>query len=302
MSRPLAQRPPEREADTAQVRLGAISYLNVAPVYDWLRRCDPTEAPGVTLVDGVPAQMNRALDSGAVDISNVSSVAFGQHAGEWALAPGLSVAAHGRVDSVLLFSWRDDWRALDGASIALTDHSATSIALTRLLAERRWGVRPQYASTAPDLDAMLAQHDAALLIGDIALREGYLRREIAGRGRPYVFDLAREWLDWTGLPFVFAVWAIRADRAEAVRDAGVVELLRASTARGLADLPRLAEEASQRLGLPAEVCADYLRLLDYELSERDLQGLRRFLELAVPGFHWDDVRLLDDLRTGKKRE
>lgn len=302
MSRPLAQRPPEREADTAQVRLGAISYLNVAPVYDWLRRCDPAEAPGVTLVDGVPAQMNRALDAGAVDISNVSSVAFGQHADEWALAPGLSVAAHGRVDSVLLFSWRDDWRALDGASIALTDHSATSIALTRLLAERRWGVRPQYASTAPDLDAMLAQHDAALLIGDIALREGYLRREIAGRGRPYVFDLAREWLDWTGLPFVFAVWAIRADRAEAVRDAGVVELLRASTARGLADLPRLAEEASQRLGLPAEVCADYLRLLDYVLSERDLQGLRRFLELAVPGFHWDDVRLLDDLRTGKKRE
>jgi chorismate dehydratase len=279
--------------ERAAVRLGAISYLNVAPVYDWLSRRAPNELAGVTLVDGVPAQMNRALEIGAVDISNVSSVAFGQHVDEWALAPGLSVAAHGRVDSVLLFSWHADWRDLDGRSIALTSHSATSVELTRLLAERRSGTHPRYVITAPDLDAMLAEHDAALLIGDIALREGYLRREIVGRGRPFVFDLAREWQAWTGLPFVFAVWAVRRDRAEAVRAAGAVGLLRESTARGLADLPRLAREASARLGLPASLCADYLRLLDYELSARDLLGLRRFLELAIPGFRWDDVRLLE---------
>lgn len=294
MSSPLTQPAPRIEAAkaSAPVRLGAISYLNVAPVYDWITHCPAEELGGVALVDGVPAQMNRALEAGAVDISNVSSFAFGQHVREWALAPGLSVAAHGRVDSVLLFSWHADWRDLNGRSIALTDHSATSVELTRLLAEQRYGVQPTYVTTAPDLDAMLAQHDAALLIGDIALREGYLRREIAGRGRPYVFDLAREWQAWTGLPFVFAVWAARADRAEAVREAGVVELLRDSTARGLADLPRLAREAAARLDLPISLCADYLRLLDYELSERDLQGLRRFLELAVPGFRWEDVRLL----------
>ncbi|HEY8323157.1 MAG TPA: menaquinone biosynthesis protein [Ktedonobacterales bacterium] len=287
-SRPLGDAP-----ERAAVRLGAISYLNVAPVYDWLSHRAPNELAGVTLVDGVPAQMNRALEIGAVDISNVSSVAFGQHVDEWALAPGLSVAAHGRVDSVLLFSWHADWRDLDGRSIALTSHSATSVELTRLLAERRTGAHPRYVTTAPNLDAMLAEHDAALLIGDIALREGYLRREIAGRGRPYVFDLAREWQAWTGLPFVFAVWAVRRDRAEAVRAAGAVELLRESTTRGLANLPRLAREASARLGLPASLCADYLRLLDYELSARDLLGLRRFLELAIPGFCWDDVRLLE---------
>jgi chorismate dehydratase len=295
MTSPRAQPTPRPLGDAqerAAVRLGAISYLNVAPVYDWLSRRAPNELAGVTLVDGVPAQMNRALEIGAVDISNVSSVAFGQHVDEWALAPGLSVAAHGRVDSVLLFSWHADWRDLDGRSIALTSHSATSVELTRLLAERRTGARPRYVTTAPDLDAMLAAHDAALLIGDIALREGYLRREIAGRGRPFVFDLAREWQAWTGLPFVFAVWAARRDRAEAVRAAGAVELLRESTARGLADLPRLAREAAARLGLPASLCADYLRLLDYELSARDLLGLRRFLELAIPGFRWEDVRLL----------
>lgn len=294
MSRPLTESATQRPDASAQARLGAISYLNVAPVYDWITRRAVPEAHNVTLVDGVPAQMNRAMETGEVDVSNVSSVAFGAHAREWMLAPGLSVAAHGRVDSVLLFSWRDDWRALDGGTIALTNHSATSIALTKLLAEQRYNAHPRYVSAAPDLDAMLAQHDAALLIGDIALREGYLRREIAGRGQPYVFDLAREWQNWTDLPFVFAVWAIRADRAEVVQRAGVVDLLRESTLRGLADLPRLAREAAQRLDLPAAVCEDYLRLLDYELSERDLRGLRRFLELAVPGFCWDDVRRMND--------
>ena len=294
-SRPLGAAP-----ERAAVRLGAISYLNVAPVYDWLTHRAPDALAGVTLVDGVPAQMNRALEIGAVDISNVSSFAFGQHVDDWALAPGLSVAAHGRVDSVLLFSWQADWRDLDGRSIALTSHSATSVELTRLLAERRAGAHPRYVTTAPDLDAMLAEHDAALLIGDIALREGSLRREIAGRGRPYVFDLAREWQAWTGLPFVFAVWAARRDRADAAPLLRAVELLRESTARGLADLPRLAREASARLGLPAARCADYLRLLDYELSARDLLGLRRFLELAIPGFRWEAVHTLDT--TGNERE
>ena len=195
---------------------------------------------------------------------------------------------------MLLFSWRADWRELDGGSIALTDHSATSVELTRLLVERRYGARPRYVTAPPDLDAMLAEHDAALLIGDIALREGWLRREIAGRGRPYVFDLAAEWQAWTGLPFVFSIWAARADRIEAVRAAGVARLLRESTARGLADLPRLAADASARLGLPEAVCADYLRLLDYHLTDRELEGLRFFLEMAVPDFSWASVRLLDE--------
>jgi chorismate dehydratase len=279
-------------APVETVRLGVIDYLNVLPVYDWLLHRERAAGglPGVATVAGVPAAMNRALLAGAVDISNVSSVAYGRHAHDWLLVPRLSVAAHGRVDSVLLFSWHRDWRALDGAPLALSDHSATSVELVRLLCERRHGIRPRYVTAPPDLDAMLATHEAALVIGDIALRERHAGRTVAGRGRPYVFDLAAEWRDWTGLPFVFAVWAARADRAAALRRSGVVELLRASTARGRGALERIAAEAATRLGLAPEVCADYLRLLDYNLSDRDLQGLRAFLELAVPGFSWDAVR------------
>ena len=198
------------------VRLGVIDYLNVAPVYDAMRR-DASLLPGVELVAGVPSAMNAALLAGEIDLSNVSSVAFGQHADEWLLVPGLSVAAQEKVESVLLFSWHADWRALDGGSIALSSDSATSVALVRLLAEERYGAHPHYVTAAPDLDAMLAEHDAALLIGDVALVEGQIRREIAGRGKPYVFDLATEWRAWTGLPFVFAVWAARADRARGDR-------------------------------------------------------------------------------------
>jgi chorismate dehydratase len=275
------------------VRLGVIDYLNVAPVYDALRQ-DTSFLPGVELVAGVPSAMNAALLAGEIDLSNVSSVAYGQHADEWLLVPGLSVAAQERVESVLLFSWQADWRALDGGSITLSSDSATSVALVRLLAEERYGARPHYVTAAPHLDAMLAEHDAALLIGDVALVEGQKRREIAGRGKPYVFDLATEWRAWTGLPFVFAVWAARAARALEIAASGIIEALRESKRRGLSDLGRIAAEAAAQLGLPEDVCLRYLRLLDYDLGARDLEGLRRFLELAVPGFHWSDVRFLSE--------
>jgi chorismate dehydratase len=268
-----------------------IDYLNVAPVNDALRR-NAALLPGVELVAGVPTEMNAALQAGEIDVSNVSSLAFGRNTSEWLLVPGLSVAAQDTVESVLLFSWHVDWRALDGGSIALTGDSATSVALVRLLAEEHYGAHPQYETMAPDLDAMLAKHDAALLIGDIALVEGHRRRVIAGRGEPYVFDLATEWRAWTGLPFVFAVWAARADREREIAASGVVRALHESKRRGLSDLEHIAAEAAKRLSLPENICQRYLRLLDYDLGERDLEGLRRFLELTIPRFHWPDVRVL----------
>jgi chorismate dehydratase len=279
--------------DRRSIRLGVIDYLNVAPVYDALRR-DAYLLPDVELVSGVPSAMNAALEAGAIDLSNVSSVAYGQHVDEWLLVPSLSVAAHEKVESVLLFSWHADWRALDGGSVALTGDSATSVTLVRLLAEERYSAHARYVTMAPDLDAMLAEHDAALLIGDVALVEGYRRREIAGRGRPHVFDLATEWRAWMGSPFVFAVWAARADRASEIAASDILGALRESKRRGLSDLERIARAAAEQLALPEEICLRYLRLLDYDLGERDQEGLRSFLEMAVPGFRWPAVRFLEE--------
>lgn len=279
----------------APVRLGVIDYLNVIPVYDWIlaRERDEGGTPGIATVAGVPSQMNQALLAGEIDVSNVSSVAFGRNAREWLLVPGLSVAAHTEVQSVLLFSWHADWHELDEGSIAVSSDSATSVALVKLLGEQRHSARATYVATAPNLNAMLQDHDAALLIGDIALVEGQAHRSIRGR-TPYVFDLAAEWQEWTHLPFVFSVWAARAEREVAIRASGVLELLRESKAHGVADLERLADEAAARLSLSREVCLSYLRLLDYEMSERDLLGLRTFLELAVPDFEWSDVRFIEE--------
>jgi chorismate dehydratase len=282
------------EAPARDARLGVIDYLNVRPVYDWILRRQASEEPIERLrtVAGVPSEMNRALAADEIDCSNVSSIAFGTHVDEWVLLPGLSVAAHGRVESVVLFSWHTDWRALDGKSVAVTSDSATSVELVRVLCERRYGVSPQLHTTAPDLDNMLRDHDAALLIGDRALLEFHTRRRVGGRGQPFAFDLAAEWGAWTGLPFVFAVWAARGDRLQHVCDAGLVDLLHDSTRRGLAHLEAISREYATRLELPPRVCLDYLRLLDYQLTPQDLLGLRTFLEMALPAFSWDRVRLL----------
>jgi chorismate dehydratase len=279
---------------TLPVRLGVIDYLNVRPVYEWILRQADTDGglPSIATVSGVPAQMNAALQSGLVDISNVSSYAYGANCREWLLMPRLSVAAHGRVDSVLLFTWHREWRALDGASIALSDQSATSSALVRALCTHRYRIHPRFAVVHSDLDAMLAAHDAALLIGDRALVERHAQRNIAGRGRPHVIDLAAEWAAWTGLPFVFAVWAGRADRASALEESGVLDLLPASKAWGLAHLDQIAAARAPQLGLSQQRCAAYLHLLDYDLSPQDLTGLRTFLEMTIPDFSWARVQLL----------
>src|SRR5712691_4590504 len=200
-------------ADT--ISLGIFTYLNIQPVYYGLLH--QQEQNGINLVTGVPTYLNAALLSGEVDLSCISGYAYAEHCHEFRLIPHLSISAPGAVESVLLFSRYDDWGALDGKKIAMTNHSASAVNLLRVLCKHRYHVEPHFVTMPPDLDAMFASCDAALVIGDTALVEGNLRREIAGAGRPTIFDLGQEWVEWTGLPFVFGVWAARADRAEELR-------------------------------------------------------------------------------------
>jgi len=283
---------------TATVRLGIFSYLNIQPVYYQFHASPPLHSLGrgsggeIELVTGTPAQLNDALLSGLIDISNISAYAFGQHHDTLALLPELSIAANGPVESVLLFSWHERWQDLDGRRIALTNHSATAARLVRLLSAERYGIAPKYVTMPPDLDAMLTAADAALLIGDIALVEGTLRRTVAGRSRPYIFDLGAEWRDWTGLPFVFGVWAARADRLKQIDRSGVLAAIRHSKMSGLAHIDEIAASYATRLGLAPEICARYLRRLRYDLNADDQRGLRRYLETVVPDLRWDALRWL----------
>src|SRR6185436_11031320 len=205
----------------------------------------------------------------------------------------LSIATLGAVNSVLLFSWHADPRELDGLPIALTDHSSTSVNLLRVLCERHYQIAPEWRTMPQDLDAMLQSCAGALVIGDRALVEGVVRRHVGRRGLPYLFDLGDEWLKLTGLPFTFAVWAARRDRADAVRAAGFAPALYAAKQDGLACIEQIAQGYAPRLGLPAGVCAKYLRDLRFDLDDADLAGLRTFLAFALPEFDWGTIQTFE---------
>src|SRR5260221_9057714 len=143
---------------TLPVRLGVIDYLNVRPVYEWILRQADTGGglPSVATVSGVPAQMNAALQSGLVDISNVSSYAYGANCREWLLMPRLSVAAHGRVDSVLLFTWHREWRALHAGTIGASVPAGTAEFPVLALCSQREDVEPRFAGVGSHSVAPLA--------------------------------------------------------------------------------------------------------------------------------------------------
>lgn len=258
--------------------LGVIDYLNTQPLDFGIAE----RLPDVRTERGVPTAVNRAILDGRIDIGPMSLYEYALHPAELLVVPELSIATLGAVNSVNLFAWAADPRQLDGQTVALTNHSATSINLLRVLCEQHYHIHPEWHSAEPELDTMLSHAAAALMIGDKALLEATLRRHVGQRGLPYFFDLGDEWLKLSGLPFVFAVWVVRRDRADAVRDAGIVPALHAARQANLARIDALAQGYAPRLGLPAGVCAKYLRDLRYDLTASDQQGMAAFLRYAVP--------------------
>ncbi len=253
------------------MRLGRIGYVNCYPVYGAIDR--GLVAAPATLVTGTPAELNDRLANGRLDASVISAVAYAERAEEYQLLPDLAISSDGPVRSVLLFSRRPP-EALGGARLLVSTSSRTSVQLLELLARDRWGVAFA-AESAPaeraDLERLAAiPHDAVLVIGDGALLLS------AARAYPHVVDLGQEWKAWTGLPFVFAVWAARraVDR-QAVCD--VHRALLASRKWGLRHLDDLAKDAAAATGVERERCREYLGGLDYGLSYRHLAGLADFL-------------------------
>ena len=263
--------------------IGLIDYLNTQPFQHTL--AERLKATRVDFVRGVPTALNRALIAGEVDLAPISAITAARHADEVVILPGLTIASLGAVKTVLLFSWKPDPRELDGLPIALTDHSATSVALLEVLCRDRYHIRPDFRVRPQNLAGMMAECEAALVIGDTALVESTVRRMlITPKGetaRPYVFDLGDEWLKHTSLPFVFALWAARREAIEALAQNRVHEALLSSKADGLAALDRLAQAYAPRLGLPVGVCARYLHDLRYDLTEWEREGLECFLDLSL---------------------
>jgi chorismate dehydratase len=240
------------------IRLGRISYVNMAPVFFRLDAEVDERA-------GVPTDLNARLLAGELDLAPISSIEYARNADRLRILPRLCVSSEGAVDSIQLVSRLP----LDAVRrVAVTPESATSVVLTRVLLPE--------AEHVP----LGEEADATLLIGDAALKSAF------EDPTPH-HDLGRLWLERTGLPMVFAVWA--APEPVAAGLAGLEDALVASVGHARAEPERLAHEASARYGYPAGFLARYFEKLRYSFGPRERAGLLTFLELACVAGELDRV-------------
>ncbi len=249
---------------TLHPKVSVVQYLNTVPlVWGMLKG----EQKGKYDLDfTVPAVCADALRGGRADIGIIPSIEYQRIEGLQIL-PGLSIASKGEVKSVLLFS---KVPVNQIRTIAADNSSRTSAALLKVLMRKFYELPVDFVPAAPNLEEMLASADAALVIGDPAL---------AYRGQTaQVYDLAAEWKKFTGLPFVFAVWAGR-ERAQIGRFRKDFE---ASRDYGLSHVDEIAREYAAKMNMSPEEVKVYLtRNIDYSLDEENLQGLQLFYHLAA---------------------
>src|SRR5918911_3252589 len=231
------------------IRLGRISYVNMAPVFYRV-------GARFEEVPGVPTDLNGRLLAGELDLAPISSIEYARNAESLRILPRLCVGSEGAVDSIQLVCRAPLERV---RTVAVTPESATSVVLTKVL--------------IPDAEhvPLGEEADATLLIGDAALRSAF------EDPTPH-HDLGRLWLERTGLPMVFAVWAgpepIPPELGE------LEDALVASVRLARAEPERLAHESSERYGYPARFLARYFEKLRYSFGPRERAGLLTFLELA----------------------
>jgi chorismate dehydratase len=231
-----------------------------------------------------PAECADQLAHGSIDAGLIPSIEYQRIKGT-RIVPGPVVASLHRVKSVLLVSEVPLWRV---RTVAHDKGSRTSVALAQVIFNEFYKTRPSFRPAEPDLPDMLATSDAALIIGDKALkfmeeqeipRIDNQRTLVRHGSEPlYIFDLMERWKFLTGKPFVFAFWAVR----PGFQNSGIVEDLKASRDLGVANIPAIAERYSQQLGMKKEFLQEYLQSNVYYYLDKDCaEGLRLFYEKAV---------------------
>ena len=273
-----------------KLRISIVQYLNTAPLV-WGFTHGPL-AGKYELSFTVPSQCAEALREGEADIAIIPAIEY-QRIDGLVMLPDMAIASKELVRSLLLVAKKP---IEDVQSIALDSSSRSTQALTRILCADSWRIAPKFFEAAPDLDAMLKDADAALLIGDPALRLAILLGGTARHGEGgallsdaatagvnnagelHVYDMVAEWQRSTGLPAVLAIWAAR----EGVVSEEVLRDFAASRDFGLAHIPEIGEVAAFELKLPAAAMGAYLRQnIDYSLDAENRRGLEKFFARAA---------------------
>lgn len=273
-----------------KLRISIVQYLNTAPLV-W----GFTNGPFVGKYDlsfTVPSQCAEALRSGAADVAIIPAIEY-QRIPDLVVLPDLAIASQNRVRSLLIVAKKPIEQV---GSFALDRSSRSTQALTRILASEHWKINPDFFEAEPDLRAMLENADAALLIGDPALRISIAiekRSTISPHGRAvchaatlgiataeifHVYDVVGEWRKWASLPAVLAVWAARPE----VITPEVLADFAASRDFGLTQIAAISLQAASELELPQQTLESYLRHnIDFSLDEENRRGLERYFQEAA---------------------
>ena len=244
----------------------------------------------VDLVRADPADLAQMIVGGKLDVAPIPAIEYARNADDLVLLPDISISSDGEVQSILLVSKVPAETIGEGSTVALAANSRTSQVLARILLAKRWGVAPSYVEMPPDLPAMLRDADAALLIGDEAIRAYW--EPPTGL---YTYDLGAEWKSWTGMPMVYAVWAVRREFAEQspAATAAVAHALAGSLAYCRNHLDDISEYAARWEHFGADRFRSYFDALQFRFEPRYRDGLTRYLSEAAALGQLDSVPRLN---------
>jgi chorismate dehydratase len=256
---------------TRRTRLGSVNYLNARPLIAGLGGADD---PHFVVRFDPPSMCATLLEAGEIDLGLIPTISYHDRPSDF-VVPGVSIASEGPVASVAIFT-----RApmSEVRTLALDTSSRTSVALTRIMCRRKFGIAPTFERQSPDIAAMLTSHDAALVIGDPALFADLPAIE-AAIGAPITkIDLGVLWTEMTGLPFVWAFWAGRPDAAAPE----VVRRLQGTRDAGLLRSDELADAYVSHTPAWQPLARTYLRdNIKFGLTPRMLEGLATYYREAA---------------------
>jgi chorismate dehydratase len=262
-----------KESDEAIARIGMVNYLNTAPIHEKWK--STVHRNNWQMIEAAPAVLNRQLAEGQIDLGFVSSFEYAAHSERYMILSGLSISANGPVGSVFLFS-HVPMEHLDNVPVLLSSQSETSVSLVKIILEDFHHVSPEYV-TGNILEAKSRDYQAILAIGDDALRlvdtATYL----------YQFDLGDIWKRETGLPFVFAVCAVRQEFCALHPEMlGAIhrELLRCRD-EGKDDLKAICQISAPRIPLSEKRCYEYLTAIEHDLNAQKRKALEAFFTILI---------------------
>ena len=254
-----------RKSPNEGKNLGAVSFLNTKPlIYGIEKNLFPHN---FRVTKAIPSVLAVELNARRLDAALIPSIAYAKNSPELQIVPDCGIIAHQQVKSIRLY-FNKNLKSIRNVAVDIS--SMTSVILTKILLAERFEVKPEFIAAVPDIDKMLASADAALVIGDSALFK-------TKPGDENYLDLAEEWKDMTGLPFVFAVWAGHVGAL----DAGDIQAIISSKIMGQDNIDTVCREAAVEYDAEFEMVKSYLtENVQFDLGEEEVAGMRHFFELA----------------------